>query len=118
MVQNPASFIRKSPLFYRFMGFSHRPISHSTRIPANPVQISGFRTCSSCCSYSHPLFSSHDAEFKNLDRSEMPFGQLGFDHFRVSVVLDGGSGGYGGSVGEVKVVVVLAFLSGKLLGTS
>ena len=47
----------------------------------------------------------------------MPFGQLGFDHFRVSVVLDGGSGGYGGSVGEVKVVVVLAFLSGKLLGT-
>ena len=47
----------------------------------------------------------------------MRFGQLGFDHFRVSVVSDGGSGGYGGSVGEVKVVVVLAFLSGKLLET-
>ena len=37
MVPNLASLIRKSLLFYNFMGFSHRPISHSTRIPANPL---------------------------------------------------------------------------------
>ena len=30
----------------------------------------------------------------------MRFGQLGFDHFRVSMVSDGGSGGYGGSGGR------------------
>ena len=100
MVPNPASLIRKSPLFYSFMGFSRRPISHSTRIPVNPVRISGFRPCSSCHSYSHPLNSGHGAEFKNLGRSEMRFGQLGFDHFRVSAVSDGGSGGYGGSGGR------------------
>ena len=82
------------------MEFSRRPISHSTQILANLVQISGFRTCSSCHSYSHPLNSGHGAEFKNLGRSEMRFGQLGFDHFRVSAVSDGGSGGYGGSGGR------------------
>ena len=81
------------------MGFSRRPILHSTRIPTNPVQISGFRTCSSCHSYSHPLSSSHGAEFKNLGRSEMRFGQLGFDYFLVSTVSNGGSGGYRGSGG-------------------
>ncbi|KAM3690708.1 hypothetical protein ACB094_09G142200 [Castanea mollissima] len=100
MVPNPASLIRKSLLSYSFMGFSRRPISHFTRIPANPVQISGFRTCSSCHSYSHPLNSGHGAEFKNLGHSEMRFGQLGFDHFLVSAVSDGGSGGYGGSGGR------------------
>ena len=82
------------------MGFSRRPILHSTRIHTNPVQISGFRTCSSCPSYSHPLSFSHGAEFKNLGRSEMRFGQLGFDHFLVSTVSNGGSGGYGGSGGR------------------
>ena len=100
MVPNPASLIRKSPHFYSFIRFSRRPISYSTRIPANPVQISGFRTCSSCHSYSHPLNSGHGAGLKNLGRSEMRFGQLGFDHFRVSAVSDGGSGGYGGSGGR------------------
>ena len=100
MVPNPASLTRKSLLSFSFMGFSRRPISHSTRIPINPVQISGFRTCSSCHSYSHPLSSSHGAEFKNLGRSEMRFGQLGFDHFLVSTVSNGGSGGYGGSGGR------------------
>ena len=30
----------------------------------------------------------------------MRFGQLGFDHFRVFAVSDGGSGGYGGSGGR------------------
>ncbi|XP_050240984.1 nuclear pore complex protein NUP214-like [Quercus robur] len=100
MVPNPASLTRKFLLSYSFMGFSRRPISHSTRIPANPIQISGFRTCSSCRSYSHPLNSGHGAKFKNLGSSEMRFGQLCFDHFLVSVVSDGGSGGYGGFGGR------------------
>ncbi|XP_030958749.1 glycine-rich protein 2-like [Quercus lobata] len=100
MVPNPTSLTRKSLLSFSFMRFSRRPISHSTRIPTNPVQISGFRTCSSCHSYSHSLNSGHGAEFKSLGRSEMRFGQLGFDHFLVSAVLDGGSGGYGGSGGR------------------
>ncbi|GMY19815.1 protein sym-1 [Fagus crenata] len=106
MVPNPASLTCKSPLLYRFMGFSRRPISHfgnQTRIPANPVQISGFRSCSSCQSFSYLLNSGPGAVFKNLGRSEMRFGQLGFDNFRVSAVSDGGSGGsggYGGSGGR------------------
>ena len=36
----------------------------------------------------------------NLGCSEMRFGQLGFDHFLVSTVSNGGSGGYGGSGGR------------------
>jgi peroxisomal membrane protein 2 len=106
MVPNPASLTCKSPLLYRFMGFSHRPISHfghQTRIPANPVQISGFRSCSSRQSFSYPLNSGLGAVFKNLGRSEMRFRHLGFDNFRVSAVSDGGSGGsggYGGSGGR------------------
>nr|POE69290.1 hypothetical protein CFP56_42867 [Quercus suber] len=86
-----------------FFVSTKRPISHSTQIPANPVQISGFCTCSSCHSYSHPLNSGHGAEFKNLGRSEMRFGQLGFDHFLVSSVSDGGSDGYGASGGRGEV---------------
>ena len=100
MVPNPTLLTRKSLLSYSFMEFSRRPISHSTRIPVNPVQNSEFRTCSSCHSYSHPLNSGHRAEFKNFGCSEMQFGQLGFDHFLVSAVSDGGLGGYGGSGGR------------------
>ena len=44
--------------------------------------------------------SGHRAEFKNFGCSEMQFGQLGFDHFLVSAVSDGGLGGYGGSSGR------------------
>ena len=100
MVPNPASLTRKSLLSFSFMGFSRKPILHFTRIPINLVRISGFRTCSSCHSYSHPLSSSHGAKFKNLGHSEMRFRQLGFDHFLVSTVSNGGSGGYGGSGGR------------------
>ena len=35
-----------------------------------------------------------------MGRSKMWFGQLGIDHFRVSAVSDGRSGGYGGSGGR------------------
>ena len=35
-----------------------------------------------------------------MGHSEMWFGQLGIDHFWVSAVSDGGSGGYGGSGGR------------------
>ena len=70
------------------------------RSPTNSVQISRFRTCSSCHSYSHPLFFGHEAKFKNLGHFETRFGQLGFDHFLVSTVSNGGSGGYRGSGGR------------------
>ena len=46
------------------------------------------------------MSSSHGAEFKNLGSSEMRFGQLGFDHFLLSTVSNGGLGGYGGSGGR------------------
>ena len=42
MVPNSASLIRKSPLFYSFMRFSHRSISHSTRIPQTQFRLACF----------------------------------------------------------------------------
>ncbi|KAK9289714.1 hypothetical protein L1049_007873 [Liquidambar formosana] len=110
MVPNPGTLTRNSPFLFRFMALSRRPVSHcgsqTTRIPTNPIQISGFRSSSSssssssCHSYSYPLRSCRGAVFRDLSRSEIGFGRLGLDCFRISAVSDGGSGGAGGFGGS------------------
>ncbi|KAL6272224.1 hypothetical protein ACE6H2_022916 [Prunus campanulata] len=110
MAPNPVSLARKTPLLNRFVGYSRRPSLHSgpqSRIAANPVQISGFRSSSlSHChshlphSHSYCLNSGNGVVFKDLGRSEIGFRQLGFDRFRLYVVSDGGSGGTGGYGGS------------------
>ncbi|KAA8517878.1 hypothetical protein F0562_015333 [Nyssa sinensis] len=103
MVPNPVTLSHRTTLLFRFVGVSRKPISdfaNHTKIPRNPVQISGVRSCSSCNSHPFPLHSSHRTVFKNLGRFEIGFRPLGFDHLRVSVVSDGGSGGTGGYGGS------------------
>lgn len=53
-----------------------------------------------CYSYSKPLDSSHGATFNDMGRHGIGFGRLGSDHFRISAVSDGGSGGTGGYGGS------------------
>lgn len=101
MVENPVNLTRESPLtphLSRFMGLSHKPTSnfgYLTRIPANPVQTTAFRSSSSR-TYQNPIALS---SFKELGRSNIGFRQLGCDWFRVSSVSNDGSDGTGGYSG-------------------
>ncbi|XP_041023346.1 protein sym-1-like [Juglans microcarpa x Juglans regia] len=103
MVPDSASLTFKAPLLHRFVGFSRRPTTlsgHLNRVPINPVQMRGSRSCASCQSYSYPSRFGHGSLFKSVGLSEMGFRQLGFGHFWVSAVPDGvsvGTGGNGGS---------------------
>ncbi|KAJ0099527.1 hypothetical protein Patl1_21063 [Pistacia atlantica] len=97
MVVNPVSLTRKSPLLYRFLGPSLKPISQfgqQIRVPVNPVQISVFRGCST-----RSLNFGHGTGFKSLGSSKMGFGQLGFDSLRFSAAAEGVPGGAGGGGG-------------------
>ncbi|KAH7556855.1 hypothetical protein ACOSQ2_026391 [Xanthoceras sorbifolium] len=97
MVANPVTLTRKSPLLYRFVGFSRTPtsqFSQQVRIPANQVQITAFRAC---CSRS--LNSGHGTGFKYVSSSTTGLGQRSFNRVRFSAVSDGGSGGTGGGFG-------------------
>ncbi|GAY33454.1 hypothetical protein CUMW_007330 [Citrus unshiu] len=99
MVATSLSLTLKSPLLSRFLGFSHKRISHTgrqIRTPANQVQITAFRGCSSFSLTSYTSSFGHGTVVKDLGGSKIRFGQLGFDHVRVSAVADGGSGGGAG----------------------
>ncbi|KAI5560150.1 hypothetical protein POPTR_016G029700v4 [Populus trichocarpa] len=103
MVPNPVSLTRKTPLLYCFAGFSCKPTSHSsqrTQLSLNPVQITGFRACSSSTLFSNSLNYSHGAVFKDLDGTRKGYRQLGVDQSRLLAVSDGGSGGSGGVGGS------------------
>ncbi|XP_044504361.1 protein Mpv17 [Mangifera indica] len=99
MVANPVSLTCKTPLLYRFVGSSLKPISQfgqQIRVPVKPVRISIFRGCSS-----RFLNFCHGTGFESLGTSKMGFGQLGFDRLRFSAATEGvtggpGSGGSGG----------------------
>jgi len=102
MVPNPVYLTRKTPLLYCFVGFPCKPTSHSsqrTQLSLNPVQITGFRACSSSTLFSNSLNYSHGAVFKDLDGTRKGYRQLGVDQSRLLAVSDGGSGGSGGSGG-------------------
>ncbi|KAJ0042002.1 hypothetical protein Pint_18410 [Pistacia integerrima] len=97
MVVNPVSLTRKSPLLYRFLGSSLKPISQfgqQIRVPVNPAQISVFRGCST-----RSLNFGHGTGFNSLGSSKMGFGQLGFDSLRFSAAAEGVPGGAGGGGG-------------------
>ncbi|KAG5556064.1 hypothetical protein RHGRI_006623 [Rhododendron griersonianum] len=101
LLPNPVTISRKTPLLFRFMSHSLKPtsrISNQTKIPPHPLQISGFRSCSSSfCS--QPVSYTRWALFKEMGCKGTGYGLLGSDYFRVSAVSDGGSGGFGGSGG-------------------
>ncbi|KAK0594835.1 hypothetical protein LWI29_001079 [Acer saccharum] len=102
MVVNPVTLTRKSPLLYRFMGFSRTPTSQfgqQIRIPANQVQISAFRACSSHSFRSYPLNSGHGTGFKDVFNSKTGLAHRSLYPARFSAVSDGGSGGSGGTGG-------------------
>jgi len=85
------------------VGFSCKPTSHSsqrTQLSLNPVQITGFRACSSSTLFSNSLNYSHGAVFKDLDGTRKGYRQLGVDQSRLLAVSDGGSGGSGGVGGS------------------
>ncbi|XP_058205298.1 protein sym-1 [Rhododendron vialii] len=101
LLPNPVTISRKSPLLFRFMSHSLKPtsrISNQTKIPPHPLQISGFRSCSSSLC-SQPVSYTRWALFKDMGCKGTGYGLLGSDYFRVSAVSDGGSGGFGGSGG-------------------
>ncbi|TXG70130.1 hypothetical protein EZV62_005065 [Acer yangbiense] len=101
MVVNPVTLTRKSPLLYRFVGFSRTPTSQfgqQIRIPANQVQISAFRACSSHSFRSYPLNSGHGTGFKDVFNSKTGLAHRSLYPARFSAVSGGGSGGgFGGS---------------------
>ncbi|KAH9675131.1 peroxisomal membrane 22 kDa (Mpv17/PMP22) family protein [Citrus sinensis] len=99
MVATSLSLTLKSPLLSRFLGFSHKRISHTGRqiyTPANQAQITAFRGCSSFSLTSYTSSFGHGTVVKDLGGSKIRFGQLGFDHVCVLAVADGGSGGGAG----------------------
>lgn len=99
MVATSLSLTLKSPLLSRFLGFSHKRISHTGRqiyTPANQAQITAFRGCSSFSLTSYTSNFGHGTVVKDLGGSKIRFGQLGFDHVCVLAVADGGSGGGAG----------------------
>ncbi|KAL9425158.1 hypothetical protein AB3S75_032150 [Citrus x aurantiifolia] len=105
MAATSLSLTLKSPLLSRFLGFSHKRISHTGRqiyTPANQAQITAFRGCSSFSLTSYTSSFGHGTVVKDLGGSKIRFGQLGFGRVRVSAVADGGSGGGtgGGSGGS------------------
>ncbi|KAL6337661.1 hypothetical protein AAG906_037254 [Vitis piasezkii] len=95
MAPNPITLTRRSPLLFRFLGFSRNTI-YSSRIPTNPIRISTVRSYSTCHFFCYPSNSSVRTVFKDLGRSEIGFSKIGSDYFRISAVSDGGSGGTGG----------------------
>ncbi|KAK2652187.1 hypothetical protein Ddye_012043 [Dipteronia dyeriana] len=102
MVVNPVTLTRKSPLLYRFVGFSRTTTSQfgqQIRIPANQVQISAFRACSSHSFRSYPLNSGHGTGFKDVFNSKTGLAHRSLNPARFSAVSDGGSGGSGGTGG-------------------
>ncbi|KAJ6300709.1 hypothetical protein OIU76_021493 [Salix suchowensis] len=99
----PISLTHNIPLSHCIVGFSRRPTSLSsqrTQLSLDPVQITGFRACSSTTLFSGSLNYSHGAVFKDLDGTGKGYRQLGVDQFRVLAVSDGGSGGSGGVGGS------------------
>ncbi|KAJ6870294.1 hypothetical protein NC652_036046 [Populus alba x Populus x berolinensis] len=103
MVPNPVSLTRKTPLLYCFVGFSCKPTSHSsqrTQLSLKPVQITGFRACSSSTLFSNSLNYSLRAVSMDLDGTRKGYRQLGVDQSRLLAVSDGGSGGSGGIGGS------------------
>ncbi|CAL5356758.1 hypothetical protein CsSME_00046112 [Camellia sinensis var. sinensis] len=102
MVLNPATISRRTPLLFKFAGFPFKPISrfaNQAKIPLNPFQIGGFKSCSSCNSRPLSLNYTRPSVFKDLGFEKTGYRLLGIDHFRVSAVSDGGSGGSGGRGG-------------------
>lgn len=95
MAPNPITLTRRSPLLFRFLGFSRNAISNS-RIPTNPIRISTVRSYSTCHFCCYPSNSSVRTVFKDLGRSEIGFSKMGSDYSRISAASDGGSGGTGG----------------------
>ncbi|KAF9664514.1 hypothetical protein SADUNF_Sadunf16G0026700 [Salix dunnii] len=99
----PISLTHNTPLSHCIVGFSRKPTSLSsqrTQLSLDPVQITGFRACSSTTLFSGSLNYSHGAVFKDLDGTTKGYRQLGVDQFRVLAVSDGGSGGSGGVGGS------------------
>ncbi|KAJ6756556.1 PEROXISOMAL MEMBRANE PROTEIN 2 PXMP2 MPV17 [Salix purpurea] len=99
----PLSLTHNIPLSHCIVGFSRKPTSLSsqrTQLSLDPVQITGFRACSSTTLFSGSLNYSHGAVFKDLDGAGKGYRQLGADQFRVLAVSDGGSGGSGGVGGS------------------
>ncbi|KAJ6778936.1 PEROXISOMAL MEMBRANE PROTEIN 2 PXMP2 MPV17 [Salix koriyanagi] len=99
----PISLTHNIPLSHCIVGFSRKPTSLSsqrTQLSLDPVQITGFRACSSTTLFSGSLNYSHGAVFKDLDGTRKGYRQLGVDQFRVLAVSDGGSGGSGGVGGS------------------
>ncbi|KAJ6304318.1 hypothetical protein OIU77_018061 [Salix suchowensis] len=99
----PISLTHNIPLSHCIVGFSRKPTSLSsqrTQLSLDPVQITGFRACSSTTLFSGSLNYSHGAVFKDLDGTGKGYRQLGVDQFRVLAVSDGGSGGSGGVGGS------------------
>ncbi|KAJ6426045.1 hypothetical protein OIU84_026594 [Salix udensis] len=99
----PISLTHNIPLSHCIVGFSRKPTSLSsqrTQLSLDPVQITGFRACSSTTLFSGSLNYSHGAVFKDLDGTGKGYRQLGADQFRVLAVSDGGSGGSGGAGGS------------------
>ncbi|PSS15753.1 Protein sym-1 like [Actinidia chinensis var. chinensis] len=91
MLRNPLTISRRTPLLFRFVSSSFKPSScfgNQTKIPQNPRQISGFRSCSSC--NSQPLPYTRRPVFVGGSRPLCDY------YYRVSAVSDGGSGGSGG----------------------
>ncbi|CAL5356757.1 unnamed protein product [Camellia sinensis] len=98
MVLNPATISRRTPLLFKFAGFPFKPISrfaNQAKIPLNPFQIGGFKSCSSCNSRPLSLNYTRPSVFKDLGFEKTGYRLLGIDHFRVSG--DGGSSGGGRS---------------------
>ncbi|KAG5252635.1 protein sym [Salix suchowensis] len=98
----PISLTHNIPLSHCIVGFSRKPSlsSQRTQLSLDPVQITGFRACSSTTLFSGSLNYSHGAVFKDLDGTGKGYRQLGADQFRVLAVSDGGSGGSGGVGGS------------------
>ncbi|KAL7225659.1 hypothetical protein ACSBR1_020924 [Camellia fascicularis] len=99
MVLNPAIISRRTPLLFKFAGFPFKPISRfaiQAKIPPNPFQIGSFKSCFSCNSRPLSLNYTRPSVFKDLGCEKTGYRLLGIDHFRVSAVSDGGSGGRGG----------------------
>lgn len=95
MAPNPITLTRGSSFVCRFLGYSRNTVSNH-RIPKNPIRIStvrSFSTFYSCGFTSNPTVMP---VFKDLGRSEIGFGKMGSEYFRISAASDGGSGGTGG----------------------
>lgn len=103
MVRNPTTLVHRSPLVFRCVANSRKPISHLCYQPKfriHPSQIKCFEVSSSCSSWPRHLNSSCRIVFNNLGSSEVGFKQSGLNNSRVWALADGGSGGTGGYGGS------------------